>query len=505
MRGATAGLADLSRASLQSLVSLASIAALALAASGCGDDVDEGPLLPNDGSADAGPAVPDASALDAPPSPPGDGAASSDAGAAPSDAEAGPDPCAGESVPPSTLACTGLYANFATKELAANAMAYTPAAPLWSDGAQKQRWIELPPGTQIDISNPSEWTFPVGTKLFKEFRIDGQRVETRLFQKTSATFWVYATYAWSADDSSALINYGGPVPVGDSGASWTIPTNDDCNECHRGRQDRILGFEQVSLGLMSAQGLTLASLVEQGLVTPAPASTSLTIGDDGTGLAGLALGWIHVNCGVSCHNSNPNAAGYGSGMLLRLDPTQLDGTPPNAATWDVLSTTINVPCVSGSILGEPRIVPGSPSNSVVYELMNERGTLQMPPIASVLVDTPDVTVVGDWIAAIGSGGGGATDAGGADASFGRGGRDASVPVDAGPRGGVAPDGESEVPEAQEPETGAVREMDDAGSADGATEDATLGATGATTNVDGGTEDSGPSVGDDEAGDDASMQ
>jgi hypothetical protein len=489
VRRATAGRADLSRASLGSLVPLASIAALALAAPGCGDDIDGGPV-PIDASADAAPAVPDAAALDAPPPPPpapGDSAASSDAGVAPSDAEAGPDPCAGESLPPSTLACTGLYANFATKELAANAMAYTPATPLWSDGAQKQRWIELPPGTQIDISNPSEWTFPVGTKLFKEFRIDGQRVETRLFQKTSATFWVYATYAWSADDSSALINYGGPVPVGDSGASWTIPTNDDCNECHRGRQDRILGFEQVSLGLMSAQGLTLASLVEQGLVTPAPASTSLTVGDDGTGLAGLALGWIHVNCGVSCHNSNPNAAGYGSGMLLRLDPTQLDGTPPNTATWDVLSTTINVPCVSGSILGEPRIVPGSPSDSVVYELISERGTLQMPPIASVLVDTPDVTVVSDWIAAMG-------------------GRDASVPLDAGPRGGGAPDGESEVPEAQtqEPETGAVNGTDDAGAAESGTEDATLGATGATTNVDGGTEDSGPSVGDDEAGDDASM-
>jgi len=321
--------------------------------------------------------------------------------------DTGPDPCADAGVPASTLACTGLYADFATKQLAANAVAYTPATPLWSDNAQKARWIELPANTQIDISNPDEWTFPVGTKLFKEFRVDGQRVETRLFQKTTATYWAYATYAWSSDASSATINYGGPVPVGNDGGTWNTPSNDDCSDCHRGRLDRILGFEQVSLGLPGAQGLTLAQLATQGLVTPAPASVSLTLGDDGTGLDGLALGWIHVNCGVTCHNANPSASGYGAGMLLRLDPTQLDGSAPSATTWDVLRTTINVPCVSGSVAGQPRIVPGDATGSVVYELIDQRGGLQMPPIASVLVDVPDVAVVKAWIQAMASADGGA--------------------------------------------------------------------------------------------------
>ena len=324
----------------------------------------------------------------------------------------GPDPCADAGVPPATLACTGLYADFATKRLAPNAVPYTPSTPLWSDNAQKARWIELPLNATIDISNPDEWTFPVGTKLFKEFRIDGQRVETRMFQKTAASFWVYATYAWNGDDS-ATINYGGPVAVGDGG-TWNIPSNDDCNDCHKGRQDRILGFEQVSLGLPGAQGLTLAQLAAEGLVTPAPASVSLTIGDDGTGIDPIALGWIHVNCGVTCHNANPSAAGYGAGMLLRLDPTQLDGRPPNAATWDVLKTTLDVPCVSGSVAGQPRIVPGDPESSVLYQLIDERGTLQMPPIASVLVDVPDVAVVHAWIQAMASGDGGMTDLDGGD-------------------------------------------------------------------------------------------
>ena len=151
-----------------------------------------------------------------------------------------------------------------------------------------------------------------------------------MFQKTKSTFWVYVAYAWNSDDSAATINYGGPVPV-DDGGTWTIPSNDECDQCHRGRQDRILGFEQVSLGLPGAQGLTLAQLVSQGLVTPAPSSISLTLGDDGTGLDGLALGWIHVNCGVTCHNSNRRrTATARAGMLLRL-PAASSSTAPHRA------------------------------------------------------------------------------------------------------------------------------------------------------------------------------
>ncbi len=134
-----------------------------------------------------------------------------------------------------------------------------------------------------------------------------------------------------------------------------------------------------------------------GLVTPAPANVSLTIGDDGTGLDALTLGWLHVNCGVTCHNSNASSAGYGAGMLLRLDPTQLDGSPPNAATWDILSTTLDVPCVSGSLVGQPRIEPRDAAQSVLYQLIDQRGALQMPPIASLVVDTTDVAVVSSWI------------------------------------------------------------------------------------------------------------
>ena len=315
--------------------------------------------------------------------------------------------CAGASEPPSTLSCTGLYADIANKFLAPQVRSYLPAVPLWSDGAQKARWIQLPAGTQIDAINPNEWTFPVGTKVWKEFSRNGKRVETRLFQKVDSgppPYWVHATYAWNADESEAYTSGGGDITLGDDGGTYHIPTFSECEQCHNGRIDHILGFEQISLGLAGAQGLTLPELVKEALIAPAPSQTSLTVGDDGTGAAAGAMPWIHINCGVTCHNANSTATAYGVGMLLRLDPSVLDGRPLTAATVDLLRTTIGVPAVSPGWV-QPvhwtRIVPGDPSDSLLVQLISHRGAGngpgQMPPIASSIVDTADVANVMAWV------------------------------------------------------------------------------------------------------------
>ncbi len=354
--------------------------------------------------------------------------------------DAGPDACAEAGVPPSTLECADLYADFASKTVAPNAKPYAPAVPLWSDGATKERWIELPPGQTIDATNPNEWVFPIGTKLFKQFSYEGKRVETRMFQKTAANFWVHATYAWNADETATQISFGATVPVDSDGGTWVIPTPDDCDLCHRGRLDRILGFEQVSLGLEGATGLTLLQLVVQGLVTPAPTQVNLRIGDDGTGLDAPALSWLHINCGVTCHNINEGSDGYGAKMFLRLDPTLLDGSPVTP-TWDPLQTTVNVPCVSGSIAGLPRIVPGNPAASVIVQLTSERGTLQMPPVASRVVDTADVATVVAWIRHMSTADAGADSS--VDATVAEGSNDASATFEAGTDGSENADDGSE--------------------------------------------------------------
>jgi hypothetical protein len=82
-------------------------------------------------------------------------------------------------------------------------------------------------------------------------------------------------------------------------------------------------------------------------------------------------------------------------MVLRLDPTALDGRASNG--FPSIRTTEGV---LAHVMKGTRIVPGDPSSSLLYELIDERGTVQMPPIASLLVDVPDVALVAAWISAM---------------------------------------------------------------------------------------------------------
>src|SRR5690606_11039614 len=64
---------------------------------------------------------------------------------------------------PGELRCTGLYSDWEARTLRCGVTAYAPGYELWSDGAEKQRYVWLPPGATIDVSDPDDWDYPVGT------------------------------------------------------------------------------------------------------------------------------------------------------------------------------------------------------------------------------------------------------------------------------------------------------------------------------------------------------
>src|SRR5690349_2931129 len=159
---------------------LFAVLALCTAAVGCGADDsgsagDAGGLdsgVPGDAGMDSG------SPPDRPDTGPADDAALEDA-APPEDAaadamtdaedDAGTDAMMPTSLIPMHLSETGLYEDGSSTALAEGVMPYEPRYVLWSDGADKQRWLYLPEGTTIDTSNIDGFVFPVGTKAWKEF------------------------------------------------------------------------------------------------------------------------------------------------------------------------------------------------------------------------------------------------------------------------------------------------------------------------------------------------
>jgi len=305
---------------------------------------------------------------------------------------------------PAELSCTGLYADWATKTVSPSAIPYTPGFILWSDGAVKSRWISLPPNTQIDTTNMDDWVFPVGTKIWKQFALGGQLVETRLLWKQQAAQWTYADYRWASDGSSAPLLTNGEQNV--NGTTYEIPSLNQCPSCHGGRLDAVLGFDIVGTGVPSAQGLTLAMLAGQGLLTQPPPSTAIAIPEDSTMLAAAALGWLHVNCGVSCHNANPNAMGGPSRLYLKLLAGEMYPEAGVAQVSLLDSYTTSVGVLSNLTPNGQhylRIAPGDAGQSLIPLMDTARGDASfkpMPPIVSNIPDTADVAAVMAWINAL---------------------------------------------------------------------------------------------------------
>jgi hypothetical protein len=312
-------------------------------------------------------------------------------------------------VAPAILECTGLYDDFEAKTIAQGVRQFDPGLHLWSDGATKTRWIQLPAGTQIvtdaPVTNPpqaggmDEWTFPPGTKVWKEFQLQSKRIETRYFEKNVDGSWIRTTYRWSADgQSSATQLTTGEQNVG--GTGYEVPSVDQCETCHLGRFDNLLGFEAVALSSPNATGLDMAALVAEGLLTAAPAAPIVVPG--ASQVEKDALGWLHINCGVACHNRNPSANATAADLpKMRLEVSRL----ASAQTTDAWITNVGVASMFQPMgqSGYLRIRPGSSATSTIAYRDGTRdipfpgNKQQMPPIATHAVDTVDVANVRAWI------------------------------------------------------------------------------------------------------------
>jgi hypothetical protein len=276
---------------------------------------------------------------------------------------------------PTRLSETGLYADFEAKRPSPLARAYEPAIALWSDGATKKRWIQLPEDTHIDTRNLDDWSFPVGTRVWKEFALGGRPLETRYMLRygPGERDWAAGSYVWSADGRDATLAVDGARDV--LGTKYDAPPARTCAGCHAGRRSYVLGFSAVQLGNVGKDAqFSLAQATEAGWLSVAP-SRSVTL--QGTATERAALGYVHANCG-NCHNQqHPTSDGtrcFDPRRTMQLWVNADDVQKPR----DGALVTTSVPKF---------IVPGHPDDSRLLTVMARRGMwLHMPPLASKEVD-----------------------------------------------------------------------------------------------------------------------
>jgi hypothetical protein len=306
---------------------------------------------------------------------------------------------------PTLLSQAGLYSDIVAGTLANGVFPYHPQFALWADGATKKRWVKLPPGKQIDTTDMDFWMYPAGTKLFKEFSVNGVRLETRLVYKRGDNDFYYMAFQWNAGQTEAFAVPNGVVNA--SGTTHDIPSQNDCETCHEQMVDRILGFSALQLAHPLSgptdPEVNLEKIASMGWLTSAPpAASAITV--PGDAIAQAALGYMHANCGM-CHNYRSFVYMNDAPMDLWLQTSNgqlatLETTTTYLALVDQPTTT----AVSGLTY---RVVPGQPALSAVHLMMSLRkggsdvdGSVamrQMPPLATKVVDATGLAQVDAWI------------------------------------------------------------------------------------------------------------
>lgn len=303
--------------------------------------------------------------------------------------------------PLETLAGTGLCADRGCTQINPGIREYAPRFQLWDDSAEKRRWLYLPPGTKIDTTDMDRWVFPVGTKLWKEFRRGATRVETRLIFKLLADdnapgAWFYATYQWNAaGDGTTAVTTG---VQNANGTEHDIPARTDCRACHERLQpSRVLGVDAIQLDHDAPAGLTdLEDLIADGLLTAPPAGAPPRFPLPGTAVDTAALGYFHGNCG-HCHNPTSDVIDVAP-IDLRLRTSMLGSVAETPAYATTVGKAAAIPYLENGMMYTTLVIPGDPPNSSVISRMNSMLSFRfMPDVAVETVDPDGQAALVAWI------------------------------------------------------------------------------------------------------------
>ena len=164
---------------------------------------------------------------------------------------------------PARLSETAAFVDVEQLVAAPGILPYSVQSPLWSDGAEKRRWMALPSGASIGFSEQGAWTFPEGTVFIKHFGMvlderspeEVRRLETRFLVAARGGEYYGLVYEWDDDQRDArLLLDGGEERLEIVGADgsvreqrYTYPSQRACGSCHSARAGFVIGVHTAQL------------------------------------------------------------------------------------------------------------------------------------------------------------------------------------------------------------------------------------------------------------------
>ncbi|MFN7164109.1 MAG: SO2930 family diheme c-type cytochrome [Hyphomonas sp.] len=306
--------------------------------------------------------------------------------------------------PAKVLSAYGLFADIRSARPAPGVVPYDLASPLFSDHAEKHRFVFVPDGAAAAYTDNDVFDFPVGTVLVKTFAFapdmrapdaGAYRVETRLLiHKQSG--WAAYPYIWNAEGTEAeyapiggrrtvetISPAGAPLTI-----NYAVPNQNQCKTCHQaGAAIAPIGPKARNLNHHGQ----LEHWAARGLLDrlPADAPAAPAAFDLDLPLDLRARAWLDINC-AHCHK--PDGSASNSGLVLsatETDPVKVGiGKRPVAAGRGA-GTLFQV------------IVPGAPDRSILaFRMASVEPGVAMPELGRTVPDPEGLALIREWIAAM---------------------------------------------------------------------------------------------------------
>ncbi len=289
---------------------------------------------------------------------------------------------------------------------------YAINTPLFSNYAEKARFIYLPQDKKMVFAKQGPFAFDNGAVLIKNFfyhEIEGDTtsprriIETRLLIKEEEN-WKPLTYVWNKQQTDADLNYiGKKVAVSwkDSHGekkqvNYVVPNLNQCKNCHS-RDNTI-----VPIGVTAAQLNQQYRAVQQNInqldyfkqiailsdFTAAVEFESMPVWNDAlhASVADRAKAYLDANC-AHCHSAQGSAKNSG----LFLNYHQSDARKRGL---------LKPPIAAGKGSGDFKygIVPGHPEESIfIYRVGSNDPAIRMPEIGRSMVHEEGLALLTQYI------------------------------------------------------------------------------------------------------------
>ncbi|MFM9908933.1 MAG: SO2930 family diheme c-type cytochrome [Chitinophagaceae bacterium] len=291
----------------------------------------------------------------------------------------------------------------------AGILPYELNTPLFSNYAEKLRFIKLPANSKIAYNDSAVFSMPTGTVLIKNFFYytdfrkpeKGRKIiETRLLVNREDG-WATYQYIWNQEQTEAVFD-----PIGDAitvsyidskgkkiTAPYIIPNQNQCKGCHaQGNTLLPIGLSARHLNGMvnypeGAQN-QLAYWAKNNMIdlpsTTIPSNANWL--DKQASAESKARAYLDINCGF-CHNSKGPA--NTSGLFLDIHNNNLTALGIN-----------KTPVAAGRGSGDLKydIEPGNPHKSIlIFRMTSTDPGISMPEIGREQIHKEGVALISEWI------------------------------------------------------------------------------------------------------------